>query len=53
VTLESLRTLPPVFDHVAGQPGIITAGSSSGITDGAAALVLASHRRTPRGDPAA
>src|SRR5262245_25728499 len=36
-TMESLRKLPPVFD------GIITAGSSSGITDGGAALVLASE----------
>jgi len=41
-TMESLRTLPPVFGEVDGQPGIITAGSSSGITDGGAALVLAS-----------
>src|SRR6478672_4241483 len=41
-TMESLRKLPPVFGEVEGQPGIITAGSSSGITDGAAAVVLAS-----------
>jgi acetyl-CoA C-acetyltransferase len=41
-TIESLRTLPPVFGEVEGQPGIITAGTSSGITDGGAALVLAS-----------
>jgi acetyl-CoA C-acetyltransferase len=40
-TIESLRRLPPVFDNVEGQPGIITAGSASGITDGGAALVLA------------
>jgi acetyl-CoA C-acetyltransferase len=33
-----------VFPHVEGQAGIITAGSSSGITDGGAALVLASDR---------
>ncbi len=39
-TLESLARLPPVFGEVEGHPGIITAGSSSGITDGAAALVL-------------
>jgi acetyl-CoA C-acetyltransferase len=39
---ESLRKLPPVFGEVEGQPGIITAGSSSGITDGGAAVVLAS-----------
>jgi len=41
-TIESLRTLPPVFGEVDGRPGIITAGTSSGITDGGAALVLAS-----------
>jgi len=41
-TLESLRRLPPVFGEVEGHPGIITAGTSSGITDGGAALVLAS-----------
>jgi acetyl-CoA C-acetyltransferase len=41
-TMESLRKLPPVFGDVEGQPGIVTAGTSSGITDGGAALVLAS-----------
>jgi acetyl-CoA C-acetyltransferase len=41
-TIESLRRLPLVFEPVDGQPGIITAGSSSGITDGGAAVVLAS-----------
>ena len=41
-TIESLRRLPPVFGEVDGEPGIITAGSSSGITDGGAAVVLAS-----------
>jgi len=41
-TLDSLRKLPPVFGEVDGRPGIITAGTSSGITDGGAALVLAS-----------
>ena len=40
-TLDSLRKLPPVFRNVEGEPGIITAGSSSGITDGGAAVVLA------------
>jgi acetyl-CoA C-acetyltransferase len=39
-TIEGLRKLPLVFDKVDGQPGIITAGTSSGITDGAAAVVL-------------
>jgi acetyl-CoA C-acetyltransferase len=39
-TLESLRKLPLVFGEVEGQRGIITAGTSSGITDGGAALVL-------------
>jgi acetyl-CoA C-acetyltransferase len=42
-TIEGLRKLPLVFDKVDGQPGIITAGSSSGITDGGAAVVLASE----------
>jgi len=41
-TIESLRKLPPVFGDVEGQTGIITAGTSSGITDGGAAVVLAS-----------
>ena len=41
-TLESLRQLPPVFGEFEGQPGTITAGTSSGITDGGAALILAS-----------
>ena len=40
-TVESLRKLPPVFPDVEGGAGIITAGSSSGITDGGAAVVLA------------
>jgi acetyl-CoA C-acetyltransferase len=39
-TIESLAKLPVVFGDVAGQRGIITAGSSSGITDGGAAVVL-------------
>jgi len=41
-TLESLKKLGPVFPKVEGQPGIITAGTSSGITDGGAAVVLTS-----------
>jgi acetyl-CoA C-acetyltransferase len=44
-TLESLAKLPLVFGEVEGAPGIITAGSSSGITDGAAAVVLAAGDR--------
>jgi acetyl-CoA C-acetyltransferase len=36
-TIDSLKKLPPVFGD-----GIITAGSSSGITDGGAAVVLTS-----------
>ncbi|HXJ91599.1 MAG TPA: thiolase family protein [Terriglobia bacterium] len=39
VTIESLAELPPVFSKT----GTITAGNASGITDGAAALVLASE----------
>ena len=52
-TLEALARLPLVFPDVEGKPGIITAGSSSGITDGGAAVVVASadavkaHRLTP------
>jgi acetyl-CoA C-acetyltransferase len=41
-TIEALRKLPLTFPKVEGHDGIITAGSASGITDGAAALVLAS-----------
>ncbi len=44
-TLQGLGKLAPVFDEVEGHPGIITAGSSSGITDGGAAVVLASEER--------
>jgi acetyl-CoA C-acetyltransferase len=47
-TIEALRKLPPVFGDVDGQPGIVTAGSSSGITDGGAALVLMSGERAQR-----
>jgi acetyl-CoA C-acetyltransferase len=41
VTLEALAKLPPVFSKT----GTITAGNSSGITDGAAALVLVSEQK--------
>ncbi len=40
-TLESLAKLPPVFSKT----GSVTAGNSSGITDGAAALVLVSEQK--------
>ena len=43
-TREALAKLPLVFPNVEGAEGIITAGSSSGITDGGAALVLASDQ---------
>ena len=43
-TFEALARLPLVFPKVEGEPGIITAGSSSGITDGGAALVIASDK---------
>lgn len=39
-TLESLAKLPPVFD---AESGTVHAGNSSGITDGAAALLLATE----------
>jgi len=41
-TIEAIRKLPLTFPKVEGHDGIISAGSASGITDGAAALVLAS-----------
>jgi acetyl-CoA C-acetyltransferase len=44
-TIETLKKLPPVFGTVEGQPGMITAGTSSGITDGGAALVLMNASR--------
>jgi acetyl-CoA C-acetyltransferase len=40
-TMETLAKLPPVFS----EDGTVTAGNSSGITDGAAALVLMSESR--------
>lgn len=43
-TLETLAKLSPVFSDV----GTITAGNSSGITDGAAALVLVSENYAKR-----
>jgi acetyl-CoA C-acetyltransferase len=43
-TLEALAKLPLVFPKVEGHDGIITAGSSSGITDGGAAIVVASDK---------
>jgi acetyl-CoA C-acetyltransferase len=39
-TIEGLAKLPLVFGEIEGQRGIITAASSSGITDGGAAVVL-------------
>jgi acetyl-CoA C-acetyltransferase len=44
-TLESLARLPPVFD---AENGTVHAGNSSGITDGGAALVLASEEASAR-----
>jgi acetyl-CoA C-acetyltransferase len=41
VTLEALAKLPPVFNKT----GSVTAGNSSGITDGAATVVLASEEK--------
>jgi len=39
-TIDTLRKLQPVFGTVEGAPGIVTAGGSSGITDGGAAVVI-------------
>ncbi|HEX5214858.1 MAG TPA: acetyl-CoA C-acetyltransferase [Vicinamibacterales bacterium] len=47
-TIEGLRKLPLVFEAVDGQSGIITAGSSSGITDGGAAVVLMAEEEASR-----
>ncbi len=44
-TLESLAKLPPVFD---AQNGTVSAGNSSGITDGAAALLVMSEAEAER-----
>ena len=46
-TAQGLAKLPPVFE-IDGEPGIITAGSSSGITDGGAAVVLAGDEAVAR-----
>ena len=47
-TMESLRKLPTVFEPIDGVAGIITAGTSSGITDGGAAVVLADEEDAAR-----
>ena len=47
-TMEDIRKLPLVFAPVDGQPGIITAGTSSGITDAGAAVVVASAAEASR-----
>ena len=47
-TVEGLAKLPLVFEPVDGQSGIITAGASSGITDGGAAVVLADEKEALR-----
>jgi acetyl-CoA C-acetyltransferase len=44
-TLESLGKLAPVFSGAGKVAGTITAGNSSGITDGASAVVLVSGER--------
>lgn len=43
-TMEGLAKLPPVFK----KDGVVTAGNASGISDGAAALVLASREAAER-----
>jgi acetyl-CoA C-acetyltransferase len=42
-SIEKLGKLSPVFSTSEEKPGTITAGNSSGITDGAAAVVVASE----------
>jgi len=48
VTLEALAKLAPVFAPAQGAAATVTAGSSSGITDGAAAIVLVSEEKLHR-----
>jgi acetyl-CoA C-acetyltransferase len=43
-TLEKMAKLAPVFSKAGTESGTITAGNSSGITDGAAAVVVASEK---------
>jgi acetyl-CoA C-acetyltransferase len=43
-SLEKLTKLAPVFSKAGTKTGTISAGNSSGITDGAAAVVLASEK---------
>ena len=45
-TLEKLAKLPPVFDR--SPSGTLTAGNSSPLTDGAAAVLLMSEKRAER-----
>jgi acetyl-CoA C-acetyltransferase len=47
-TIEGLRKLPLAFEPVDGEKGIITPGSASGVTDGGAAVVLASGAEATR-----
>ena len=42
-SMEKLGKLAPVFSKAGGKTGTVTAGNSSGITDGAAAVVVASE----------
>ena len=43
-TVDALARLPLVFGDVEGHSGVITAGSSSGITDGGAAVIVAGEK---------
>jgi acetyl-CoA C-acetyltransferase len=47
-TIEALAKLPLVFGEVEGAAGIITAGTSSGITDGGATVLVAGERAVER-----
>jgi acetyl-CoA acetyltransferase family protein len=46
-TVEKLAKLPPVFDRKSGQ-GTLTAGNSSALTDGSAAMLIASEERAAK-----
>jgi acetyl-CoA C-acetyltransferase len=46
-TIDGLRKLPPAFGTGEGAPGVITAGTASGVTDGGAAVVIMSAAAAP------
>ena len=49
VTLQKLSRLKPAFDKTSGK-GTLTAGNSSALTDGAAAVLIMSEEKAKAGD---